>query len=56
MAQKEYKRGFLNHVGINVGAGTEGISVGLAAPVTGFFELEAGVNVMPSSNCLVIWM
>lgn len=28
MAQKEYKRGFLNHVGINVGAGTEGISVG----------------------------
>lgn len=48
MAQKEYKRGFLNHVGINVGAGTEGISVGLAAPVTGFFELEAGVNVMPS--------
>lgn len=48
MAQKEYKRGFLNHVGINVGAGTEGISVGLAAPVTGFFELETGVNVMPS--------
>lgn len=48
MAQKEYKRGFQNHVGINVGAGTEGISVGLAAPVTGFFELEAGVNVMPS--------
>lgn len=48
MAQKEYKRGFLNHVGINVGAGTEGISVGLAAPVTGFFELEAGVNIMPS--------
>lgn len=48
MAQKEYKRGFLNHVGIHVGAGTEGISVGLAAPVTSFFELEAGVNVMPS--------
>lgn len=48
MAQEEYKRGFLNHVGINVGAGTEGISVGLAAPVTSFFELEAGVNVMPS--------
>ena len=48
MAQKEYKRGFLNHLGINVGAGTEGISVGLAAPVTSFFEVEAGVNVMPS--------
>lgn len=48
MAQNEYKRGIFNHVGLNVGAGTEGISVGLAAPVTGFFELEAGVNVMPS--------
>lgn len=48
MAQKEYKRGIFNHVGLNVGAGTEGISVGLAAPVTSFFELEAGVNVMPS--------
>jgi len=48
MAQNEYKRGLFNHVGLNVGAGTEGISVGLAAPVTGFFELEAGVNVMPS--------
>ena len=48
MAQNEYKRGLFNHVGLNVGAGTEGISVGLAAPVTGFFEVEAGVNVMPS--------
>lgn len=48
MAQNEYKRGIFNHVGINVGAGTEGISVGLAAPVTSFFEVEAGVNVMPS--------
>lgn len=48
MAQKEYKRGLFNHVGLNVGAGTEGISVGLAAPVTSFFEVEAGVNVMPS--------
>lgn len=48
MAQNEYKRGLFNHVGLNVGAGTEGISVGLAAPVTSFFEVEAGVNVMPS--------
>lgn len=48
MAQNEYKRGLFNHVGLNVGAGTEGISVGLAAPVTSFFELEAGVSVMPS--------
>ena len=48
MAQSDYKRGIFNHVGLNVGAGTEGISVGLAAPVTSFFEVEAGVNVMPS--------
>lgn len=48
MAQNEYKRGLFNHVGLNVGVGTEGISVGLAAPVTSFFEVEAGVNVMPS--------
>ena len=48
MAQNEYKRGLFNHVGLNVGAGTEGISVGLAAPVTSFLEVEAGVNVMPS--------
>lgn len=48
MAQNEYKRGLFNHVGLNIGAGTEGISVGLAAPVTSFLEVEAGVNVMPS--------
>ncbi len=48
MAQSDYKRGIFNHVGLNVGAGTEGISVGLAAPVTSFLEVEAGVNVMPS--------
>lgn len=41
MAQSDYKRGFFNHVGLNVGAGTEGISVGLAAPVTNFLEVEA---------------
>lgn len=48
MAQSDYKRGIFNHVGLNVGAGTEGISVGVAAPVTNFLEVEAGVNVMPS--------
>ena len=29
MAQSDYKRGIFNHVGLNVGAGTEGISVGV---------------------------
>ena len=48
MAQSDYKRGLFNHVGLNVGAGTEGISVGVAAPVTNFLEVEAGVNIMPS--------
>lgn len=38
MAQSDYKRGIFNHVGLNVGAGTEGISVGVAAPVTNFLE------------------
>lgn len=48
MAQSDYKCGIFNHVGLNVGAGTEGISVGVAAPVTNFLEVEAGVNIMPS--------
>ncbi len=48
MAQSDYKRGIFDHVGLNVGAGTEGISVGVAAPVTNFLEVEAGVNIMPS--------
>lgn len=48
MAQSDYKRGIFNHVGLNVGAGTEGISVGVAAPVTNFLEVEAGLNIMPS--------
>ena len=48
MAQSDYKRGIFNHVDLNVGAGTEGISVGVAAPVTNFLEVEAGVNIMPS--------
>ncbi len=43
-----FERGVFNHVAINVGAGTEGISVGVAAPLTNYLEFEAGVNVMPS--------
>lgn len=47
-APAKFKRKVFNHVAVNVGAGTEGISVGVAAPLTNFFEFEAGVNVMPS--------
>lgn len=43
----KFKRSVFNHAALNVGAGTEGISVGVAAPLTNFFEFEAGVNVMP---------
>ena len=46
----QFKRRLFNHVGINVGAGLEGISVGVATPITNFFELEAGVNIMPKFN------
>lgn len=43
----EDKRIF-NHVGVNVGAGTEGIGVGVAAPCTDFLEFGFDVNIVPS--------
>lgn len=43
----QFKRGVFNHLGINVGVGTEGISLGVAAPLTNFLEVEAGMNIMP---------
>lgn len=46
-SKNELERGIFNHVGINVSAGTEGIGVGVATPLTNFLELEAGVNFMP---------
>lgn len=36
-----------NHLGVGAGAGTNGISVELATPVTKFLSLRAGVSVMP---------
>ena len=42
------ERGVFNHVGLNVSASTEGIGVGVAAPITDYLELSAGVNFMPS--------
>ena len=44
----QFQRSIFNHVGLNVGAGTEGINVGVAAPITNYLELEAGVSLMPS--------
>ncbi len=46
-AQENTDGRVFNHLGINVGVGTEGVSVGLATPVTHFLELEAGANFMP---------
>jgi len=43
----QFRRAAFNHLGVNVGAGTEGINVGLATPLTNFLEFEAGVNFMP---------
>lgn len=43
-----YERGIFNHVGLNASIGTEGIGVGIAAPITDYMELGVGVNFMPS--------
>lgn len=43
-----YERGIFNHVGLNVGVGTEGIGVGIAAPITDYLELGFGANFLPS--------
>ena len=43
----QFKRSAFNHVGLNAGVGTEGISIGVAAPVSNFVELEAGVDIRP---------
>lgn len=48
----QFKRTAFNHVGLNAGVGTEGISIGVAAPVSNFVELEAGVDILP--KCLSI--
>ena len=44
---EDIDRGVFNHVGINASIGTEGIGVGVAAPITDYLELGFGVNFMP---------
>ena len=46
-AQDEIDRGIFNHLGVNVSASTEGIGVGVAAPITDYLEFGLGVNFMP---------
>lgn len=43
----QFQRGVFNHLGANVSVGTEGIGVGVAAPLTNYLEVEAGANFMP---------
>lgn len=40
--------GVFNHLGVNVGVGLEGISVGVATPLTKYLEMEAGVDIVPN--------
>ena len=45
---EDIDRGVFNHVGLNASIGTEGIGVGVAAPITDYLELGFGVNFLPS--------
>ena len=36
-----------NHLGVGVGAGTNGISIEAATPITSFIQMRAGVSIMP---------
>ena len=44
---QDYERGIFNHLGANLSVGTEGISIGVAAPCTDYLEFGLGVNFMP---------
>lgn len=39
--------GIANHIGIGVGAGTEGIGIDLSTPLTKYVQARIGVNIMP---------
>lgn len=44
---QNFERGVFNHLGVNAGVGLEGISIGVATPLTKFLEIEGGVDIMP---------
>ena len=46
-AQEKDFYGIFNHVGAGLSVGTEGIGINVAAPVTKYLEVSAGVNFMP---------
>lgn len=37
-----------NHIGLGLGVGTTGITIDIAAPVTKYLEVRAGMDIMPS--------
>jgi len=37
-----------NHIGLGLGVGTTGITIDLAAPVTKYLDIRAGMDIMPS--------
>ena len=45
-AQKVEDYGIFEHVGANLSVGTEGISIGVATPITNYLEVGMGVNFM----------
>lgn len=46
-AQKVDDFGIFKHVGANLAVGTEGISIGVATPITNYVEVGLGINFMP---------
>jgi hypothetical protein len=46
-AQDDFDRGVFNRLGVNLSAGTEGIGIGVATPITNYLELGFDMNIMP---------
>lgn len=46
-AHAQLDGGIFNHLGVGVGVGTTGIDLELAAPVTDYLQVRAGVSIMP---------
>lgn len=47
-AQKVSDYGVFQHLGANLAVGSEGISIGVATPVTNYLEIGLGINFMPA--------
>ena len=47
VSAQDYERGIFNHLGANLSVGTEGISIGVAAPCTDYLEFGLGINFFP---------